>query len=209
MPVPAGLLPDQPVGCTSGCENLVRMKGLEPPRLSALEPKSRASTNSATFAWPAQALIVAGRGGKRKACTKLNMAVPAGIGPPGRRWFSAAVRFGRAPLQRPARLLDPLRGPPRPPRRCRAAPPPQGRRHPPAIPAVPEQPPRWHRARRSAPDHCRARRPPVPQCDGNPRHHAQSIDIGHQHLPSCMRHRRGRSIGFDGERDAVRSSAQH
>lgn len=28
------------------------MKGLEPPRLSALEPKSRASTNSATFAWP-------------------------------------------------------------------------------------------------------------------------------------------------------------
>jgi hypothetical protein len=28
----------------------VRMKGLEPPRLSALEPKSRASTNSATSA---------------------------------------------------------------------------------------------------------------------------------------------------------------
>jgi hypothetical protein len=29
---------------------MVRMKGLEPPRLSALEPKSRASTNSATSA---------------------------------------------------------------------------------------------------------------------------------------------------------------
>jgi hypothetical protein len=51
---------------------LVRKGGLEPPRLAALEPKSRASTNSATFAWPAQAVIVAGRGRKRKACTKLN-----------------------------------------------------------------------------------------------------------------------------------------
>ena len=29
---------------------LVREKGLEPPRLAALEPKSSASTNSATFA---------------------------------------------------------------------------------------------------------------------------------------------------------------
>jgi hypothetical protein len=29
---------------------LVRKKGLEPPRLSAPEPKSGASTNSATFA---------------------------------------------------------------------------------------------------------------------------------------------------------------
>ena len=33
---------------------VVRMKGLEPPRLSALEPKSRASTNSATSASPRQ-----------------------------------------------------------------------------------------------------------------------------------------------------------
>jgi hypothetical protein len=31
---------------------LVRMKGLEPPRLAALEPKSSASTNSATSAKP-------------------------------------------------------------------------------------------------------------------------------------------------------------
>ena len=30
--------------------NLMRMKGLEPPRLAALEPKSSASTNSATSA---------------------------------------------------------------------------------------------------------------------------------------------------------------
>ena len=31
-------------------ENLVREKGVEPPRLAALEPKSSASTNSATLA---------------------------------------------------------------------------------------------------------------------------------------------------------------
>ena len=30
--------------------SMVRKGGLEPPRLAALEPKSRASTNSATFA---------------------------------------------------------------------------------------------------------------------------------------------------------------
>ena len=36
-----------PAGCYGG---LVRKAGLEPARLAALEPKSRASTNSATFA---------------------------------------------------------------------------------------------------------------------------------------------------------------
>jgi hypothetical protein len=30
---------------------MVRKGGLEPPRLAALVPKTRASTNSATFAW--------------------------------------------------------------------------------------------------------------------------------------------------------------
>ena len=30
---------------------LVRMKGLEPPRLTALDPKSSAATNYATSAW--------------------------------------------------------------------------------------------------------------------------------------------------------------
>ena len=35
---------------TAGRSNLVRKKGLEPPCLSAPEPKSGASTNSATFA---------------------------------------------------------------------------------------------------------------------------------------------------------------
>src|SRR3954447_341156 len=30
---------------------MVRMRGLEPPRLAALEPKSSASTSSATSAW--------------------------------------------------------------------------------------------------------------------------------------------------------------
>jgi hypothetical protein len=42
--------PAQTVGGLATALMLVRMKGLEPPRLSALEPKSRASTNSATSA---------------------------------------------------------------------------------------------------------------------------------------------------------------
>ena len=33
-----------------GCVIIVRMKGLEPPRLSALDPKSSAATNYATSA---------------------------------------------------------------------------------------------------------------------------------------------------------------
>src|SRR6185369_6741315 len=37
-------------GADSGERDLVRKEGLEPPCLSALEPKSSASTNSATFA---------------------------------------------------------------------------------------------------------------------------------------------------------------
>ncbi len=50
---------------------------------------------------------------------------------------------------------------------------------------------------------------PCHQREGNPHRAVQSSDLSHQHLPSCMRHQRGRSIGCDAGRHAVRSSAQH
>jgi hypothetical protein len=55
----AGDVADQAPKALSTCNitdyfgNMVRVKGLEPPRLAAPEPKSGASTNSATPAWPA------------------------------------------------------------------------------------------------------------------------------------------------------------
>lgn len=36
---------------------VVRMKGLEPPRLSSLDPKSSAATNYATSAWNSAAKV--------------------------------------------------------------------------------------------------------------------------------------------------------
>jgi hypothetical protein len=49
---------------------LVRRKGLEPPRLAALEPKSSASTNSATLARRHPA--------SRRACKTLQISVANG-----------------------------------------------------------------------------------------------------------------------------------
>jgi hypothetical protein len=40
----------------ASCQRLVRAEGLEPPQLSSLEPKSSASTNSAT---PASSIMLA------------------------------------------------------------------------------------------------------------------------------------------------------
>src|ERR1051325_3696854 len=56
--------------------SLVRKEGLEPPCLSALEPKSSASTNSATFAvaelYPKRGALPAAGGRARRAYNREN-----------------------------------------------------------------------------------------------------------------------------------------
>ena len=50
IPPPLFLFPNKKKN-PSQSSFFVRMKGLEPPRLSALDPKSSAATNYATSAW--------------------------------------------------------------------------------------------------------------------------------------------------------------
>ena len=70
---------------------LVRKGGLEPPRLAALEPKSRASTNSATFARRNLSAAVRRR---RPAAAPTDNARPE-PGVPST-WWAARVNGGRA-----------------------------------------------------------------------------------------------------------------
>src|SRR5690242_3581813 len=95
---------------------LVRAKGLEPPHLSILEPKSSASTSSATPAWDSEVGGVyssAGAGGKT-ARTRAQFARPAGN--PGPAASLAEVRRSpmATPLPTPAPAPPPV-SPPAPP----------------------------------------------------------------------------------------------
>ena len=120
------------------CQRLVRAEGLEPPQLSSLEPKSSASTSSAT---PADSIIVRPRCRGRRA---YNMGAPvrskkmAVFEPSGRscgNWTSQAKngpdrRHGRSnspagPTRAPGRFG---RNRPRPGLACRSRPPRRGRR---------------------------------------------------------------------------------
>ena len=118
-----------------GAARLVRAEGLEPPRLASREPKSRASTNSAT---PATRKAVRRRGLYHAACAgyyknshrgwRLHSALP-------QRCRSAIrqARRGRRPAKFPASLRRSGPGRRPPPLRHGARP----RRSPPRTPACP------------------------------------------------------------------------
>src|SRR5262249_35020819 len=74
--------------CSASGENLVRAEGLEPPRLSSLEPKSSASTSFATPA-PAQIglLRIYKDSGARDA-SPLDQAGRSAAAPGARQWAS-------------------------------------------------------------------------------------------------------------------------